>query len=238
MKVLLADDEPLARERLRRLFADMPGWSIVAEAADGDSAWDLCQEYQPDLLILDIRMPGLDGLQLANKVGQLTPPPAIIFSTAYAEHALHAFQTVATAYLLKPVTRAKLRTALEKVRAQTRAQQPEVDSGPHILVKRGETALRVPLSRVLFIRAEQKLSEVHHFDGVDWVDSSLSQLETRFPQLLRIHRNTLVNPVQVAALETTGTGHQLRLRHENAPSLAVSRRLYPAVRQRLQDAER
>lgn len=233
MKVLLADDEALARDRMRRLFAEIPGWTIVAEAGDGDEAWQLCQQHQPDLLILDIRMPGMDGLQLAAKVGTLTPPPAIIFSTAHAEHALHAFQTVATAYLLKPVTRSKLRAALDKVRAQTRAQQPETDAGPSVLVKRGESTLRVPLSRVLFVRAQNKLSEVHHLEGVDWVDASLNQLEDRYPTLLRIHRNTLVNPAQVAAVEAGNQGHQLRMRAENAPRLAISRRLFSTVRQQL-----
>lgn len=230
MKVLIADDEPLARERLKRLLADVPGWKVVAEAGDGEQAWSLCAEHLPDLLILDIRMPGLDGLQLARKVESLRPPPAIIFSTAYAEHALHAFQTLATAYLLKPVTRDKLRAALDKVKSTNRAHGVQTESGPEITVRRGEVLHRIPLGRVLFLRADQKLTEVHHLEGVDLVDTSLSQLEEQYPLLLRIHRNTLVNPEHVESIDAAT--HALRLRHHDTP-LAISRRLYSGVRHRL-----
>lgn len=229
MKVLIADDEPLARDRLKRLLADVPGWEVVAEAGDGDGAWSLCQELLPDLLILDIRMPGLDGLQLAHKVESLRPPPAIIFSTAYAEHALHAFQTVATAYLLKPVTRDKLRAALEKVKGTTRAQSADVSTGPEITVRRGESAHRIPLQRVLFLRADHKLTEVHHLEGMDLIETSLAQMEEQIPQLLRIHRNTLVNPDFVEAVDAAA--HELRMRHLSTP-LSISRRLFAGVRAR------
>ncbi len=234
MNVLIADDEPLARERLKRLLADVPGWNVVAEAGDGEQAWSLCAEHLPDLLILDIRMPGLDGLQLAHKVESLRPPPAIIFSTAYAEHALHAFQTLATAYLLKPVTRDKLRAALDKVKSTNRAQGTQVDAGPEISVRRGETLHRIPLGRVLFLRADQKLTEVHHLEGVDLVDTSLAQLEEQYPRLLRIHRNTLVNPGHVDSVDANA--HTLRLRHHEKP-LAISRRLFSAVRSRVGDGQ-
>ncbi len=230
MKVLIADDEPLARERLKRLLADVPGWDVVAEAGDGDRAWELCSEHLPDLLILDIRMPGLDGLQLAHKIEQLRPPPAIIFSTAYAEHALHAFQTVATAYLLKPVTRDKLRAALDKVKSTTRAQEAQPSAGAEVVVRRGDSLHRIALSRVLYLRAEHKLTEIHHLEGVDLTEASLAQLEEQYPQLLRIHRSTLVNPDFIEAVDPST--HEVKLRQVAEP-LAVSRRLLAAVRARL-----
>lgn len=230
MNVLIADDEPLARERLKRLLADIPGWEVVGEAGDGDSAWTQCAERLPDLLILDIRMPGLDGLQLAHKVERLQPPPAIIFSTAYTEHALHAFQTVATAYLLKPVTRAKLRAALDKVKSLTRAQGAEAETGPEITVRRGDLLRRIPLSRVLSLCAENKMTVIRHLEGEDLTETSLAQLEAQFPQLLRVHRKSLVNPEYVEALDPVR--HEVRLRHVADP-LPVSRRLFTAVRERL-----
>lgn len=233
MKVLIADDEPLARQRLRRLLEECAGWTVCAEAVDGDQAWALCQSEQPDLLILDIRMPGLDGLQLAHKVEQLSPPPAIIFSTAYAEHALHAFQTPATAYLLKPVNRAKLQAALAKVQALNRAQAPanEADTAAHLLVRRSGQLRRLPLSSVIYVQAEQKLSSVHHQDGVDLVEDSLAQLEARFPELLRVHRNTLVHLPFVMALNRQPDGYNVDLR--GGIRLPVSRRLVTSVREAL-----
>lgn len=234
MKVLIADDEMLARERLKRLLGNFPGWTVIGEAHDGDSAWTMCQELQPDLLILDIRMPGLDGLQLARKVAELNPPPSVLFSTAYAEHALTAFQTIATAYLLKPVTLNKLRTALDKVRAQTRTQiKAELPVEERLEVQRGTQKVSIPLSRVIYIRSDHKMSEVHHLEGVDLLNDSLNTLESLFPSFVRIHRNTLVNPDHVIGLQSSGGSHWVQIKN-HSEKLPVSRRQYGEARNRLQ----
>lgn len=234
MKVLIADDEPLARERLAALLAECPGWELCAQAADGQEAWALCQQHEPDLLILDIRMPGLDGLELADRVATLEPPPAVIFSTAFAEHAFHAFQTVATAYLLKPITRPKLRDALAKVRAPNRLQGPARETGPMLDVGSQGRLRRIPLARVLYLRAAQKLTEIHHEEGMDLTERPLAQFAAQHPALVRIHRGILVNPARVRALQPRGGGLDLYLEGHAEP-LPVSRRLAGSVRAALRD---
>ena len=114
MKVLIADDEPMARERLRALLAEQPGLDLVAEAGDGESALAACSEHHPDIVLLDIAMPGLDGLEAARRLTMLEPRPAVIFCTAYDEHALSAFDAAAVDYLVKPVTAARLREVVAK----------------------------------------------------------------------------------------------------------------------------
>jgi two-component system response regulator AlgR len=108
MRVVIVDDEPLARERLRRLLAEFPGYEVVGEAADGAQALAIIREQNPDLVLLDIRMPGTDGLQVARQLAEEKTPPAVIFTTAFSEHALSAFDASATAYLLKPIRKDKL----------------------------------------------------------------------------------------------------------------------------------
>ena len=133
MRVVIVDDEPLARERLRRLLEEFPGYEIVGEAGDGEAALEVVENEQPELVFLDIRMGGMDGLQVARRLADQELPPAVIFTTAYAEHALSAFDAAAAAYLLKPVRKEKLREALQRVRRPSRAQQApaiETPSGP------------------------------------------------------------------------------------------------------------
>lgn len=234
MKVLLVDDEPLARQRLRRLLSDCPGWEVCAEAGDGQSAWEALESHQPDVLLLDIRMPGMDGVELSRRLLNLPTPPAVIFCTAHAEHALQAFQTVATAYLLKPVNKHKLRAALDKVQLTTRAQPIRAPApGPQLELRRGMQQWRVPLQRVYLLQAEDKLTMVYHSEGSDHLSASLNQLEQQYPQLLRVHRQTLVNPDHVQALLPCGRGrYQIQLAVD-LPPVAVSRRLLAQVRRRL-----
>lgn len=234
MKVLIADDEPLARERLGRLLKDCPGWEICAEVGDGQSAWQALEAHQPDVLLLDIRMPGMDGMELSRRLLSLSRPPAVIFCTAHAEHALQAFQTVATAYLLKPVNRQKLRAALDKVQLTTRAQaDPAAVAGPQLELRRGASRWRVPLGRVYLLQATDKLTTVYHSEGSDYLNESLNQLEQQYPHLLRVHRQALVNPDHVQALRPCGRGRYALELRADLPPVAVSRRLLAQVRRRL-----
>ncbi|HSW14239.1 MAG TPA: response regulator, partial [Solimonas sp.] len=124
MRVVIVDDEPLARERLKRLLAEFPGYEVVGEAGDGESALDVIDDEEPDLVLLDIRMGGMDGIQVGRQLAELEVPPAVIFTTAYSEHALSAFDAAAQAYLLKPIRVDKLKEALMRVRKPTRAHKP------------------------------------------------------------------------------------------------------------------
>src|SRR5688572_21370079 len=116
MKVVIADDEPLARERLRGLLAEINGVEVVADAADGHEALHACAAHRPDLVLLDIAMPGIDGLEAARHLAAFEPRPAVVFCTAYDAHALSAFEAEAIDYLVKPVRPERLAAAIERVR--------------------------------------------------------------------------------------------------------------------------
>ena len=240
MRVVIVDDEPLARERLRRLLTEFPGYDVVGEAGDGESALELIDEEQPDLVFLDIRMGGMDGLQVARQLSEEDVPPAVIFTTAYAEHALSAFDTAATAYLLKPIRKEKLRDAMVKVRRPSRAQRPGGEAKPgdrpkreFVLATTRDGLIRVPADDIVYFLADQKYTTVHHLHGEVLIEESLKTLEQDFePWFLRVHRKALVATRFIQALER-GRGedehHWLRLRHAHN-LLPVSRRRLTEVR--------
>ena len=241
MRVVIVDDEPLARERLRRLLEEFPGYEVVGEAGDGEAALGVVENEQPDLVFLDIRMGGMDGLQVARRLAEEELPPAVIFTTAYAEHALSAFDAAASAYLLKPIRKEKLREALQRVRRPSRAQQApaiETPSGPRpsrdfVLATTREGLIRIPVEEIIYFLADQKYTTVCHLHGEVLIEESLKTLETEFaPWFLRIHRKALVATRFIASLER-GRGseehHWLKLRHAPNP-LPVSRRRLAEVR--------
>ena len=119
MRVLIADDEPLARDRLRAMLGEIPGVEVVAEAGDGHAALHACAEHHPDMILLDISMPGIDGLETARHLAEFDPRPVVVFCTAYDQHALSAFDAQAVDYLVKPVRPERLAAALERVRTFT-----------------------------------------------------------------------------------------------------------------------
>ena len=160
LKVLIVDDEPLARARLRTLLADCsaPAASVEAEAADAVQAMLWLQRQAFDLALIDIHMPGADGLTLAHTLRMLQAPPAVVFVTAHAEHALQAFELEAVDYLTKPVRLERLQAALQKVHKVLQAQRatvPEPVQEVLIVQERGRTE-RVPLAEVLYLKAELK----------------------------------------------------------------------------------
>jgi two-component system response regulator AlgR len=237
MKVLITDDEAPARMRLRDMLGSLPGHEIVGEAADGADALRLAEQQQPDVVLLDIRMPGMDGLEAARHLAQLEHPPAVIFTTAYDQHALEAFEASAVDYLLKPIRKARLEEALAKARRPTRAQlnELEVDEQPgartHLCVRlRGNLQL-VPVDTVYYFMADQKYVSVRHQGGEVLIEDSLRALEQEFgDRFLRIHRNALVAVAYIEGLEKTSTGQVVKLRGTDE-RLEVSRRHAPAVRQ-------
>lgn len=245
MRVVIVDDEPLARERMRRLLADFPGYEIVGEAGDGEQALDVIDDEEPDLVLLDIRMGGMDGLQVARQLQEMSLPPAIVFTTAYSEHALSAFDANAQAYLLKPIRLEKLREALLRVRKPNRAQKPaapEPGAKPErefVLATTRDGLVRVPIDDIVYFYADQKYTTVCHLHGEVLIEESLKTLEDDFsPWFLRIHRKALVATRFVASLERDRGGeqhHWLKMKHAQKP-LPVSRRRLAEVRRYLNDA--
>ena len=250
MNILIVDDEALARSRLRTLLSDCaqadPAQRItVAEAANASetmAALGPTGGRAFDLVLLDIHMPGQDGLALAHTLQTLPQPPAVVFVTAHADHAVSAFELDATDYLTKPVRRERLQQALAKVQRATRPAAPtlaaSVPEGETLLIQdRGRTE-RLPLAEVLYFKAEQKYVTVRTTTRSYIMDGSLSELETKFaPRFLRIHRNALVARRAVRALEKhydpeEGEGWAVRLQG-STELLAVSRRQVAAVREEL-----
>jgi two-component system response regulator AlgR len=230
MNVLIVDDEPLARARLRRLLDDLPGHACVGEAADGDQALDACRRLNPDVVLLDIRMPGRDGLSAARALAALPAPPSVVFTTAFSDFAAEAFDVGAVHYLLKPVSAERLAQALARV---------AVAAAPSLLVSRGLQVRRVLLADVLYVQAEAKYLTVHTREGEWLLEDSLVRLGLRLaPHLLRIHRALLINVQHLRGLQRAADGRVWATVDGAAAPLPVSRRLAAAVQQALQHADR
>lgn len=249
LRVLLVDDEPLARLRLRALLQDCadPVSDVVGEAGDAATALARLRERECDVLLLDIGLPGQDGLQLAAALRSLPRPPAVVFVTAHAEHALRAFDLDAVDYLTKPVSRERLRSALQRVAQRLRSNDaPPADSAPVLVVSDRGRLLRLPVAEVLYLKAELKYVTLRTASHAYVLDDALADLEQRLGEgFVRIHRNALVARGAVRALERRvmrgadgGSGDApldtwaVRV----APLdewLAVSRRQLPAVREAL-----
>ena len=240
LNVLLVDDEALARSRLRTLLGDCaaPAASVGAEAADAVQAMSALQRQVFDVVLLDIHMPGADGMALAVSIAALPQPPAVVFVTAHATHAVQAFELEAVDYLTKPVRLERLQQALQKVEraVQTlRAPQANMPQEMLIIQDRGRTE-RLPLAEVLYLKAELKYITVRTARRSYILDGSLSELEERHAHhFMRIHRNALVARRAVRKLEKhfdpeEGEGWAVRLDGIDE-LLAVSRRQLGAVRQ-------
>lgn len=239
MKVLLVDDETLARERLRRLLAELPECELCGEAPDGRVALELCVQHQPDVVLMDIRMPGMDGLEAARHLAGLPDPPAVIFTTAFGDHALEAFEACAVDYLLKPIRSERLAAALGNARRLTRVQAAQLDRDTggvrnHICVRvRGNLQL-IPVTDIRFFRADHKYVTVRTGDSEYLIEEPLKALEDEFTtRFLRIHRNALVAVDFIIGLEKAAEGQCLVVLAGIDERLEVSRRHQPDVRARI-----
>ena len=239
MRVVIADDERLARERLRALLAEAGGVEVVAEAADGDAALHACAEHHPDLVLLDISMPGIDGLEAARHLAGFEPRPAVVFCTAYDAHALSAFEAQAIDYLVKPVRAERLAAALARVRTFSAGRAQQGDAAPghkrtHLCARLRGSLRLVPIDDVRYLQAEEKYVVVHHARGEDLIEESLKSLEAEFAdRFVRIHRNCLVARSEIVELRRASDGHtQAVLRHGEHP-LEVSRRCVAQLRDTL-----
>lgn len=250
LRVLVVDDEELARLRLRSLVGEcvQPKAEVVGEAGNATQALVWLQSQHCDLMLLDIHMPGRDGMQLAAELRAMPSPPAIVFVTAHAEHALQAFELEAVDYLTKPVRRERLHAALQRVAqrvAVTPSAQPAEDTEPVVIVSDRGRVVRVPVSEVLYLKAELKYVTLRTAQHTYVLDDALSDLEQRLgDRFIRVHRNALVARRAVRALERrviAGTddegGECWAVRVAPVDEwLAVSRRQATAVREALVSA--
>jgi two-component system response regulator AlgR len=238
LRLILVDDEPLARERLKTLLADLSGElpvAVVAEAATGEAALAKAATVPADLLLRDIQMPGMSGLETARHIAVLPRAPAIVFVTAYDEHALRAFELRALDYLLKPVRLARLREALSRAvplaAESARAMAPRRTR--FTLVERGRV-WHVPLEEVLYLRAELRYVTARTREREYLLDESLAKLEEEFTQeFVRIHRNCLVARRHLAGFrreQDEGEGRWVAVLRDWSEHLPVSRRQVHVVK--------
>ncbi len=233
MKIVLADDEPLARRRMAALLQDHADAEIIASLGDPEAVLLACETQRPDLLLLDIRMPGLDGIATARRLRALDTGTQIIFCTAFEEHALDAWDVRATDYLLKPVSPARLARALQRVRERL----PETGTGGWLHARRHGEDLRIPLADVLYLSAEDKYVSAHLTDDEVLLEESLKSLLEQWPeQLLRLHRRFVVPRARLLAIEETPDGPRARLAGCDE-RLEISRRNLPAVRKLLRQRD-
>ncbi len=240
MRVLIADDEAPARARLASLLAAAgPGYELVAEAANGSEVLAACAKQPVDLVLLDIRMPGMDGIAAALALAERPDPPAVVFVTAFDEHALAAFEANAIDYLLKPVRTERLQRALDKACALSGEQQSALaEAAGYLNVSYRGGMLRIPATDVIFLRADSKYVEVWHPQGVALTEESLRTVEDRLPGLFqRVHRNALVAPGRVRELRKGPDGQLLLLMDGCEEQVEVSRRHAPEVRRMLRGSD-
>ena len=244
MKVLVVDDEKLARERLVRMVETLDEYDVAGVADSGEEAIRQAIKLEPDIVLLDIRMPGMDGLEAGKQLSTLASPPAVIFCTAFGEHAIEAFDVNAAGYLMKPVRREALSDGLAKARQVNKVQFESImgkdastdeRSRTHISAKTRRGIELIPLSEVKFFQADHKYVTVRHEGGEVLIDDTLRDLESEFgDRVVRIHRNALVMMDHLEGLERDPSGHyQVRMRGIEE-KLDVSRRHVSGLRRLVQ----
>lgn len=247
LRVLVVDDEAPARARLRDLLADigptLPNL-VVGEAGDGAEALEALGRMDADVVVTDIRMPRMDGIELARHLARRPDPPAVIFVTAYDQYAVKAFELAATDYLMKPVRAARLADALTKAKRgspSTEELRRLAPGGRQFLhsVERGRILL-VPVQEILYLKAELKYVTARTTEREYLLEESLTHLEEEFGErFLRVHRNCLVARDALAGCErSTGEDGEIHwevLLRGLAERLPVSRRQWPQVKAILRD---
>jgi two-component system response regulator AlgR len=240
LRTLIVDDEAPARERLRSLVMELENAEIVGEATNGEQALQLVVDLSPDVVLLDVRMPGMDGLEAARHLSSLVEPPAVIFTTAYDEYAVNAFDAQAVGYLLKPIRKEKLAAALAQAGRLTRPQLQKLSAAgagterrSHIAARHREGIRLIPIDEILFFLAQQKYTTVRHTKGEDLIEDSLRMLEEEMGNLfVRIHRNALVSVKYLDTIERNAEGQYLVRMRGIGETLQVSRRMAGELKER------
>lgn len=236
MKILIVDDEPLARSRLRDLLDDIGDHQIVGEASNGREALAQVAQLCPDLVLLDIRMPELNGLEVALHLSHFENAPAVIFTTAYDEHALKAFEANAIDYLLKPIRSSRLEQALSKVHRPIQRQAITQANGDpqgrqHICAHHRGGLKLIPISEIIYFQADSKYVSVYFQGGEVLIDDPLKELAQEFSHCFtRIHRRTLVANAFIEGLSKDAQGQCLLKLREIDTLFEISRRQLPMVR--------
>jgi two-component system LytT family response regulator len=248
MRVLIVDDEPLARERIRTLLAAEPDVEIAGEHGDGVSAAEAILEDAPDVVFLDVQMPGMTGFEVVGAVGA-ERMPLVVFVTAYDEFALRAFDAHALDYLVKPVGMERFRAAVERARTQLRGRDREglesrlrtlveaarpAEHMDRFLVKRGSRFVFVRVEDVRWLEAADNYVNVHTASGAELLRSTLSSLEARLDprRFVRVHRGAIVNIDHLQTMEAWGQGEYL-LTLAGGAQITSSRTYRARIRQAL-----
>ena len=235
MKVLIVDDEAPARQRLEQLIDEQSGHSVVGTASNGHEALALAAREAPDVVLLDIRMPGMDGIETAHHLNALRAPPAVIFTTAYDSYAIEAFEANAVGYVLKPIRRERLAKALKQAArlapsglAELQSATGENKERTHLCARVQDELKLIPVKDVVLFLADQKYVRVCHAGGEHLIDESLKRLENEFAdRFVRIHRSALVAVAQIAGLRRDADGStrvELRSGTGDPDGLIISRR--------------
>lgn len=240
MDVLIVDDESLARERLVRMISRIKECEVVAEASGADEAYKEVEACEPDVVLMDISMPGEDGLSAARRIADLQDPPAVVFCTAYDEHAIEAFESQAVGYLLKPVKQEQLERVLQNARKLNRVQLQALEAivkadhpnaRKHISAKTRRGVELIPMDDVFFFLADQKYVTVYHRGGETLIDDTLKELEMEFEaSFMRIHRNALVSRAYVEGMERAAEGHYTMRLKDSDHKPIISRRHVSKIR--------
>lgn len=239
LNILIADDEVPARNRLRDLLSEIENTHIVAEAKNGKEAINLALDTKPDLMLLDIRMPLMDGLETAQHAQKLEHRPHIIFTTAFDAYAIKAFDLNAIDYLLKPIRLERLQTAIDKAHAlkpsQITAIKPLQKTRAHLSIHERGRVILVPIEEIIYLRAELKYITVRTKAREYLLEESLTHLEAEFgEQFIRLHRNCLVAPNWIVGYEKNkaenSDGQWVALLREIPETIAISRRQQHLVR--------
>jgi len=235
MKLLVVDDEPLAQQRMKQLLGDIDLVESVAVANNGIQAIDACKSNKPDVILMDIRMPGMDGLEAAQHLSKMEEPPAIIFTTAYDEYALKAFSVSAVDYLLKPVRQSALRSAIEKARslntAQLNAVKSQHEGRTNITAKISGNIRLIPVKDIIYFQAELKYVTVKYLDGETIIEDTLKELQQEFSEsFVRIHRNAIISKKFIKGINRDSQGRSFAVLENDEKRLEISRRHLSVVK--------
>lgn len=243
LRLLLVDDEAPARKRLNELLDDLKervALEVVAEAANGREALDLAAQHAPDVVLLDIRMPEIDGIEVARHLQKLERPPAIVFTTAYDAYAIKAFEVHAVDYLLKPIRAARLEDALMRARSSAPPKDDTLSSlqtsaRAHLCSQERGRIHLIPVDEIVYLKAELKYVTVRTAEREFLLEESLAKLEQEFAErFVRIHRNCLVARAAIRGFERAheeGEGHWVVMLDGIPEKVPVSRRQQHVVRE-------
>lgn len=235
ISILIVDDDKNACERLSRMVGDAPGCCVAGHAGNGFDAVRKVDELDVDIVLMDIHMPGMDGLEAAYHIGHAERPPRIVFTTAYVQHAFAAFGLNAAGYLLKPVLRERLNDKLELLRGMrtfdVREPPPGKKTRSHVYCRVGKALELIAIKNIILFRADHKYTVVYHTAGRNLIEDPLKYLEQEFAdRVIRIHRNTLVNKAFIKSFEKDAGGRVRVSLKDFQQKLYVSRRHVAKIR--------